>query len=730
MGGTVGAESVSIPTPAVDDSTVVDFHPQAGRTLTVHLVGEGRGDLRDGIVSVIWNHEGTWQRLECKTGPDGMARFRNCVLARVWIRARCAGFAATLLDAFDVDKPPAIPLLVSLKSAGKITGRCSHAGAPVSDFEVWFWQGSPDNVGKHIEHNNRDGRFVIDEIPLGEVEMFAMCDDYPQSKLVRLAIGPDIVPDVDFEMPSPLLGRGQVVDAMTGQPLSDAKIQIYSLNRNYKARAWRGPQTVDSKGEFAIEGFSVGDNNMMVSAPGYASRDVSGIGVPGHELAFGLIGLFGKQSVDVQLTSETKVDFTQYKVAIEGLSLNGMKPFPADGHAVYPSLDPGKYTVRVESPDYNLMFDNFLLQPGKDVHVVVPLSARHLRVDIVPSADAPLPPGAILKACFKTTDGRSIEHFYRIAPDSHVDVPRVEGSEIVLQVEEAEEVVLGVEHFALTPTGPDAVTIHLDAQERRFRVVGAAGNRLPGVHVTLTLPGDSSSWTEYLETNGDGECSIRGLMADKVFVQLFENSIGFQPSTLVDLSAMTHEPLELKFAPNAALQVVALERQTPMPAVDLHARDQQGVTLGLEPMSTDSNGIATWKPVGAGDFKISVMHPGFWPSEQLVHCTQGGGPVPIQVRRVGGIEFTARNNYESPMPGLALDVYNVEHNAWASQWIHSGLLVGPTDGLVTDANGRLRLNALPNGPYHWRLTKPDGVPIEGDVTIGANTTASVAVLVP
>ena len=595
---------------------------------------------------------------------------------------------------------------------------------------VVFWQGSPNNQNKCDIHGSHDGHFAIDEAPLGDVDLFAVSEEYPRSEIAQVRIAPAGEASLELELPDPLTGRGRVVDALSGRPLPRAKIQLYSMYKHVMMRPWKAAQIADSNGMFEIVGFLSGENMIEVSAPGFATRQVFGFGVPGRVLDFDLVGLFSKQAVEVQLTSEAKVDFTQYRSGMDGPVYVAEHPFQADGVIRFSDLNPGAYTARVVAPDSSLMFDKFVLQPGKDVHIQIPLSARHLGVQVVPVPGDTIPVGAVLHVSFASGGRLGVDHYYRVSPDGTVDVARVEGSDVMLQVEEAEGAILAVEHVSLTEAAPSSVTIYLDDRSSRFRVIDGSGKRVAGARVTLTCPNDRSGWLQNLETDERGECSVRGLSFDRVFVNVYHEAIGVQPSVLVDLRSATKDPIELILAPGLELMVTALERTRAVPNIELRANDQQGIGYGLGAITSNFEGVVNWRPVGRGDYKIQVQQPGYWPSEQEVHLTDGSSAVPIQVRRVGNIDIGVKNNYETAVPGVSLDLFSIEEARWVSSWIQSGMIAAAPSALTTGADGHVRINALPNGAYRWRATVPGNTPLEGDVVIAPQSTTPLLITLP
>jgi hypothetical protein len=182
--------------------------------------------------------------------------------------------------------------------------------------------------------------------------------------------------------------------------------------------------------------------------------------------------------------------------------------------------------------------------------------------------------------------------------------------------------------------------------------------------------------------------------------------------------------------PDHRLQFLLRERDTPASHIEVWSEDSQGVQYGLASGSTDEQGLADWGPVAVGDYRLDVRQPGYWPSSHRVHLSGDGAPATIQVRRVGSVEFQIKTTLGNTAPGLEVAMRSDESGELLSDWIASGQVIAPSGGPRSNADGRLRLNALPNGPFRWTVTTADGETVEGEVTVPPLGLAHVDVTVP
>lgn len=731
-GGTVAEDQVFIPIPRPGEALTVDFHPKAGIEIPVRIVeGTGQG-LADATVSVHWNVDGVWHSVGAKTNPEGIARFRNCLPGRIWIRARRSGFTPKMVGDYEVSAQPAEPVTLQLERAGQVRGHCMHAGTPVKDFTVLFWRGEPDNQEKLVVKDSADGSFLIEEAPLGEVILVATSDDCPRSEPVKAMVVAEQPSEVMLEFPSLIAGKGRIVDGLSGAPVTDATVQVlvtYST-KNALLRPWKTAERVDSQGEFQLRGFVSGENVIEISAAGYATSQVRRHGVPDQLLDFGVLTLFAKQSVEVQFVSQKPIDWSQYRVSLDGTRYIADQSVPIDGVIRYTGLDPGQYALRIVFPVENARYEDFTLQPGQNLHLDIPMHTRPITIEVIPELGAEEPQWYYLKVNFASLRGRSTEQIYMVPESRRLDIDGITGAAMIVKIVDVQARPLAVQHVPLEPTWPSVVQIHVSKSPLTFRVLDDSRVPIPGVRIILTSPNNSAWWTEQLETDAAGESTANGFAFDRIYVALYHPAYGLRPSELVEALRGDRAPIELTLAPKYYLRVALLDGTAPVVGLQVLATDHRGIGWGLASGYTDDNSIAIWGPVSAGDFKVEVQHPGYWPTEQLIHLSGDGNPIPMQVRRLGNVDLAVKNNYGNPATNVAIDLNSLEQGQWVSTWIQSGLVPTPTSGLVTGEDGHVRIQGLPNGEFRWRATSPNGGIVEGTVQVPPNGTAQVQVTAP
>jgi len=728
-GDTFQTEQLSTDPPRPGDRIRVDFHPTPGIVVTVHSVDDEGHSLSRTKVSVLWRREADWITLERTTDVQGIARFTGCPVGELFIRAQCVGLAPKRLEPIFLQSAPSEPIVIQLDRAGRLEGQCLHDLAPVESFTVVFWQSDPAQKDFRTFHGQTDGRFAIDEGPLGPLHLLAYSDDLPPSPTQVVGIVPDRTAQVTLSLPGIICGVGRVIDALTGEALPRAAIQVNVLHENIILKPWGSPVPVDTDGHFSVGGLVEGYNSISILAPGHAPYDVSRHVKPGDQVDFGTVGLFGTHSIVICLQSETPEQWTLASVELLGSHTYGPRSFSDVGRAVFPGLPPGPYTVRVFLRDANL-FDSIQLRPDRDLTVIERLRGRPLDVFVIPEASTSLPEHLLLRASFLTSSGSQVCNTIDIPGSGHVQVGHVEGDHVILAVEDFDGTLYGCERVALGPIEPTTAQIHLGRRPLHIRVVDRARAPIPNVHVDVSIPGDRSGWLQQVTTDAEGLCSIAPALSSTLYVSLYHFSLGLQPSTLVDLGNSDLTPKELVLDPTLGLEILLLERQTPAARVDLWAEDSQGIVYGLGSASSNEEGIVTWAPVGKGGYRIEVHQPGYWPSSQEIRLDAEVAPIPIQVRRLGSAEFQANNGLGNALPDLEIEMRSTESGETLSEWLLDGRILAPPSGVRTNSEGYLRLDGLPNGPFHWRATSLNGDVLEGEVIVPPNGLGHADISIP
>jgi hypothetical protein len=565
---------------------------------------------------------------------------------------------------------------------------------------------------------------------LGEVSLIASSEEHAQSRTARVTVTSDKPAEINLSIPDDILGRGTVVDGVTGQPVSSAMIQQWISDRGTKLQMFRGVSNVDSQGTFEMGGFMEGTNVFDVSAPGYQTREVVRDISGGHAMEFGLIPLLTRQALEVELIPEDTVELDRFRAELvhAGISLPS-RDFPANGLLRYETLDPGPYMIRIHYPgDLSYQDVEANVVSDREARVRIRVTNRRMTVKVVPAPGGAIPEGLILRLTYFMKSGEHVNHCYGIPASGNVDVMAMEGT-VAIEAVELDGTCRGFERAVVSPGSSTTLQVRLGKRPIVLRVLDSSHTELVGQMVGLHCAVDCAGWYAVQLTDAQGICRFPGMPFEEALVSVGRFPEGVMPSILLGLKDSGDKPIDIEFATDCPLEVLLLERGQPMPGVEVKADDARvPETLGLT--SSDERGKATFCRVGKGSWLILITHPGYWPDRYIVSVSCDGNPIPVEIRRLGSVDLSVKTATGNPADHIAIDLYSQEKGQWVSEWIASGIVPAPSSGLRTNSDGRLRISGLPNGPFRWRVALPDGDTLEGDVTIPPQAVAQVEATLP
>lgn len=708
---------VAQPLPESGASVSVQFDLALGVDISVRVLGEGAQPLENAIVIGNWSLDGVWRKVERATDHDGLARFRHAYPGEFWVRARRNGYVGRLLVPIDVTTPPPEPIVVQLERATGIRGRVTHAGAPVRDFTIYFWKDDPNEHNHVSVTGSADGRFEVDEAPIGKVTLLATSDAAPSPAPLEVETSREHVAEVEIELPAALEGRGRVVDAFTSQPMPGATIQLWNSTNDNRSRRWRAPFPIGPSGDFVVRGFAPGITWCDIAAPGYATRGVAARGSGTDTIDLGWIGLVHEQALEVQLVSDGNEDFSTYKVSLDGGRYIDLVPFPKDGRRRFEKLEPGQWMVRIISPGPIVRFETAEVVVGRDTALTIPVGGRRLIVDLDFQGAAKLVPKMRLVVYHAGHGGASEQQNHAIRPNRSIEVRGVESDSAVLAVLDPDGVTLCARHVRLDGTDPQRVTLIITGKSRQLRIIDRDHRPVAGVNVIGNTQPASSDWMLMMKTDERGEVRLENLEVDPLYVALQHPDRGLMPSQLLRFDPEKTEPIVLEFDPRGELAVRLIERNAGAQGVRVVAEDSQRVQWGLSEAFTNEMGLVRWGPAAPGDYTVQVDSPGWWPTKIGVHATGSSTPFDVQVRRVGSLELNVRSVLDRPLPGVSIALRSVELGQSAADWMASGMVTASNSALITDENGHLRIDGLPNGDFEWTAVSSNGSERSGRLNV-------------
>ena len=716
--------------PAAGASLSVDFRAERATSVTVLVVDETDQPIGGATVVGNWAPDGRWVRRTTTTDERGFATFEDAHPAFSFVRVSKPGFEPYLGNHAGSAESMEAMVRIVMAPAGTIAGRVTFAGTPVDRFVVHLHGEDPNNYLRR-SFTDPAGRFRIDEAPLGSVTIAAVSDQYSHSEPQTLTVTKERTTEVELELSSPLAVRGRVVDGMTGTSLRNASVQVFSTIEGLRFRPFGLPQPVLPDGSFLLRGCAPGDNSLEVAAPGYAATAVRVVAADGAEADVGLVGLYPRSSLEVRLVGPPSVDFAKYKAEISGTRFFAERRFPSDGRLRWEELDPDAYVLHVRLPvryDPAATFD-VVVEPGRDAVVEIPIADRRVTVRVLPSPGTEMPQWPQLWVHSQAFGTHPSDQGYWVDASGEVELVGLPPGPILAEVRTQDDEMLAFERFEVPVAEHSSFEIRIDEPSHALRLLDRDGDPIAGATIDLTSPAGPASWHRLLRTDEVGTVKLTAMPFDVIGVSAYHASKGMLPRKQVDLRASDTTTLDVVLDGGRTLQVLAAERGQGAAGVRLRARDLADFAHGLGETSTNEVGIATWPAVSAGDYRIAVEQPGYFPARIEATLGTSGSPIHLEVRRVGGIELTVADRLGHPIEKAVAVLTATEGGTSVADWITKGLVVSSSADLRTGLDGTLRVEGLPNGPFQWKVTAPDGRSAEGSSTVGPSSTASVHVVV-
>lgn len=113
-----------------------------------------------------------------------------------------------------------------------------------------------------------------------------------------------------------------------------------------------------------------------------------------------------------------------------------------------------------------------------------------------------------------------------------------------------------------------------------------------------------------------------------------------------------------------------------------------------------------------------------------VHCSAAHEKHDVALVPLGVLACTLRDAYGAPIPNVQVALRSQDLGEDVERWVAEHRVPAPTAGLRTDADGRLRLEGLPQGDYTWRARAPAGGEREGLVHVRGRTESALEVAMP
>lgn len=690
--------------PAAGSTLTVDFETRPGFDFEIR-VREAGAEPVEGARAVLFQLiDGNWVQSDVRTDAEGVARFQGVGEGTGWAQVVSDGFVGERKGpiAISADEPL---VEFELAPAGVVRGRVTHGGAPVTAFDLVYWQGDPTEFqNKRIRRDS--GEFEIADAPLGEISLIAASLEHPRSSPVTVRVDRDVPAEgVVIELPTTARARGRLVALGKDAPPPGAQIQVYVSTGAQAFMNWGQPQPVEEDGSFDITGIGPGDNQIGFFAKGYTTYVATVHSAGGEDVDLGTVSLAPTVSFGVRVapTDGVERDWGGWTLVVgSGPGHVPALPLDAGGRAVHEAINVGSWIADLEHPGgFSLRFRQDL-QPGEVVERVVPVGPARLEVEV----DDPGDGSPRVEHVEVEVRGPEGPHVAR----AELDGDRVELVDLIvgpasIRLLDPDGRQLAFQRIELAP-GRNSARVALSKRTLRVRVVSTAGEGLSGAFVTVTAPDEDPHWRLAGHSDEWGVWTARGVPYDRILLSGHHPDHGSRSGFFAEVAGGDGD-VELVLDGEAAVRARLVDRGEPLGGVRARLRFAKA-DLDWRARTTSADGKLEFDRFSAGEYRLLVEQDGYWPTEALVEATADGGFVDVEVPRLGRLELQLGAS-SAERAAARLDLRHEELGGSVAEWIAAGRVRSSTGGLAFADDGTLAVDGLPRGEYAWRLEAGGGV---------------------
>ncbi|NOT32130.1 MAG: hypothetical protein HOP15_16910 [Planctomycetes bacterium] len=724
-------EEIFFPPPDPGASLNHDLVAEFGIRVCVRVTDEEARVLPEAVARVQWQNPEDpehWNFVERGPYPpgdpnEGLIAAWSVPRGMVIVDASAPGHvtARSALVNAEAYENSCIPL--TLKRASRVTGRCLHQGKPVPDFEVLTWRTSDRSYTSTRFFDREDGSFELDTAPEGDCWITASSGSLPgcEPRQIRTAAGSTT--EVVLELPEALRGVGLVVDEETGEAIPEAFVQLFVPGDLIAIARWGDLIAAGPDGVFEVDGFRPGKNELRVLAKGYSRQFLTRSTVAGEILDWGVLPLARSHTLTVVLEDTTgRKDFDGIQVAGRGEQVLLPREVDSDGTVEFTDVGAGNYELIIEEPDGTTTSIVTRLLPGRDWtfrHRIA--GANRLTVKVLVSDPAEFAGGLAVAVTWASPLGYSVKR--TVGPVTETArVFEVDGIDSeTAQAEIYDEITRAAASGSFSG-GNLHLTLALTDKPFVFEVVDGEDVPVADVRVAASDPRQPGLLL-FGSTDSSGQCELRGLTEGEILVSLRHGTRGSRLGIPVDASARR---AKLVLDARASIELVFQDGDEPLASVSCTLIDAASPTLlGGH---TDEDGRLSIRELGEGGYRLDASKANCWPLQFTARAQPEPELQRVQMRRLGDLALQIVAAGGLPVFALAVELNSLEFGASVASWIEEKRV--RSEGLVTDLQGRIRVEGLPRGSYGWRIELPDREALEGELVVEPGPTSEVRLSLP
>jgi hypothetical protein len=714
---------VFIPPPSPGARLEHDLVAELGMDLWVRVTDEQDRVIPTAEVRVQWqdpHNVDHWNFARASQGASGQIGVRSIPRGSFKCAAFAPGHESRFLGPLETSPYETAYLPITLRKAGLLSGQCLHNGKPVEDFEVFVWQPAVDDSTNATAFVDRqDGKFELDNVPLGEFWVTASSPETPSCEPVVVSSSPERPAEVTLHLLDGVKGHGRVFDLATGAPLAEAAIQMFVKGDAVPVSRWGLPFPVRSDGSFDLRGFLPGLNGIRALAPGYSSVIVEREASSAAAIDWGDIALARAQDFMIRLEPAERADGATVLAA--GSAQLPSRTFSLDGTVVYPGISAGIYVIGVTESDGTHTFIELEWLAGQDWTLKTRIAGpNYLSVGVASEHGNALPTVSKIEVSYQSLQGFRTVRTKRPRGGSVVEFEGIDGPSVLVQVFARDGAVTTAS--GAFRNGRLHLELSLSDEVFLLRVVDSEGEPLPDVRVILTDPTEPG-FALFGGTNAQGECELKGVPKREVAVTLQHGTRGSHFGIPIDASSGS---AELVLDGSARLELQLLDGELPLRGVGCDILDHGGTSVASGTLS-DDKGRVTFNGLGADTYTLRATRSDCWPTEFEATARAETQVTRVQMRRLATLEIVVSQG-GLPVSGLPIELTSIEFDSDVAEWIAAERV--RSEGLVTDHHGGIRIERLPRGPYRWRIARGSGEPLEGELELEPARDAPILIVLP
>ncbi|MBI5434549.1 MAG: hypothetical protein HZA52_17090 [Planctomycetes bacterium] len=703
-------------TPEPLERVFVEFQAVEGLPVDVHVRNAEGAAVAGAAVGLAWPGSASLRDvfgLAKLTDVDGHAHLLAPIEAEITARSKRSGHAPAESPPQYLGPDSERRIGLTLVPGGRIEGRVTFQGRPVESFQVVHWpERDPSATQMRDFEGREDGRFVVEDVPLEPLLLYAADSEHPRSEIVSLAFRDGCAGPVELELAAAVRATGSVIDADTRRPLHGARVQCWNA-WDYKILSPQGePAVADAEGRFEVAGLRRGLNMLWVEANGYHWAQPSVDVGEEHEIDLGVVPLEKGAPLTVQLVADHAIEFSRFLLEASISVEFPQTPFPSDGVLTLDDCARGRVLLGIGYPDGSLAYSlhEFVrAAPQRVVHAVPTDRAIELSVEVPQGCD-------LVGPIFVGLGYEDGERWITRWKDTG-DVGRVRFEGVPIGAVIARLYANGAEWGAIPIRldGSDEQRIEVLAVCRRksLRFVDHDGKPRAGCTVVYSCAGTSVRFRIEGFTDASGVLELAWPECPELLVSL----VGAHSRLGMTIAIDEQSTQTVRLAPPAELRVCLRDREVELSGITIWI-DEPTSEQTLNPASTSKAGCVVWTDIAPTTYRVIVEGQGVWRTTALLDARDASAPPHVlDVRRTVDARVRALGPLGEPVEGAHVALASQEFACTTDTWIAEGRL----GALVpfTDANGRARFDGLPNGDYQCVVVAPDGRTASLELTLVA-----------